>query len=144
VKCHNQFSQRLSALDTAEAQGTDAWIPTKLSSARSAHNGNTKQNVTSNLCVDSGASRDLFPDRRYFINYKDIFKDAGHYVVVADNSRVPISKGLGPFGASLPATRSSSAKYTMSHSSTRPYCPSVPIGEKGLDVPLSTTIPDDG
>jgi hypothetical protein len=70
VKCHNWFSQRLSALDTAKAQGTDAWILTKLSSASSGHTSNTKQNVTSYLCVDSGASRDLIPDRRYFIDYR--------------------------------------------------------------------------
>ncbi len=93
VKCHNRFSHRLSALDTAETQGDDAWIPTKLSSARSGKTGNNKQKVTSYLCVDSGASRDLFPDRRYFVDYKDI-SDAGHYVVVADDSHVPIH-GIG-------------------------------------------------
>jgi hypothetical protein len=93
VQCHNKFSQRLSAMDADPATGSDAWIPTKISSARSVKRGNNKPSVTSYLCVNSGASRDLFPDRRYFVDYKDI-SDAGHYVVVADDSHIPI-QGIG-------------------------------------------------
>jgi hypothetical protein len=93
IHCHHKFSQRLSAIDADIATGSDAWIPTKLSSARSVKSGNNKPPATSYLCVDSGASRDLFPDRRYFVHDKDI-SDAGHYVVVADDSHIPI-QGIG-------------------------------------------------
>jgi hypothetical protein len=80
-------------MDTVGTSGWDAWVPTKLSSARSGSSGNNKQQVISYLCVDSGASCDLFPDRSYFIHYKDI-SDAGHYVVVANGSHIPIH-GIG-------------------------------------------------
>jgi hypothetical protein len=80
-------------MDADIATGLDAWIPAKLSLARSVKSGNNKPPVTSYLCVDSGASRDLFPDWRYLVDYKDI-SDAGHYVVVADNSHIPI-QGIG-------------------------------------------------
>jgi hypothetical protein len=93
VQCHNKFLQRLSAMDTAGTTGSDAWVPTKLSSARSGSSGNNKQQVTSYLCVDSGASHDLFPNRSYFIDYNAI-SDAGHYVVVANESHIPIH-GIG-------------------------------------------------
>jgi hypothetical protein len=95
---HNKdarLTRRVAALATAPS--TDAWIPDKLLKARSSKT--TNDAVESYICVDSGASRDLFPDRSYFSDYKDI-SDKGHYVVVADNSRIPI-QGIGTVRCSL-------------------------------------------
>jgi hypothetical protein len=52
-----------------------------------------------NLCVDSGATRDMFNDRKLFFYYKDL-SSANRHVVVADDTKIPI-RGLGHVRFSL-------------------------------------------
>jgi hypothetical protein len=63
------------------------WTPVKGSARKS------KTSVSSYICADSGASRDLFTNRSWFVEYTDV-RDRHECVVVADNTRVPI-EGVG-------------------------------------------------
>ena len=69
---------------------TDIWTPVEISKARKAKNNS---HVTAYICADSGASRDLFTQREWFVDYTDILS-RNEYVVVADDTRVPIH-GIG-------------------------------------------------
>jgi hypothetical protein len=80
----NVTSPRISAIDVP---ASDAWTPVKGSARKS------RTQVSSYICADSGASRDLFPNRDWFIEYTDV-RDRHEYVVVADDTRVPI-EGVG-------------------------------------------------
>jgi hypothetical protein len=90
VHCSSaSLTRRTTGLDSKP--DSLAWTPTRLQRARSSKTSSSP--LDSYICVDSGASRDLFPDRSYFTDYTDI-SDQGHYVVVADDSRIPIL-GIG-------------------------------------------------
>jgi hypothetical protein len=80
------------------ASSTNAWIPHKLLKACSSKA--TSDDVTSCICVDSGASRDLFPYQSNFSKYTNI-SDKGHHVLIStDGSRIPI-QGIGTVDCNL-------------------------------------------
>lgn len=61
----------------------------------SYHSGKAKQQLPAyNLCVDFGASYDLIPHRSHVMDYKDT-TNACHYVVVADDTQIPVHDGIG-------------------------------------------------
>jgi hypothetical protein len=72
---------------------SSAWIPGRLHRARSSKANPSSTVLDPYICIDSGASRDLFPDRSYFTDYTDI-SHQGHYVIVADDSHISIH-GIG-------------------------------------------------
>ena len=51
------------------------------------------------MCVDSGASHDLFNSRDNFLSYQDL-TGSGKYVALADDSKVPIM-GIGTIQITL-------------------------------------------
>ena len=69
---------------------SEIWTPVELSRSRARK---SKHNVTTYVCADSGASRDLFTQRDWFVDYTDI-QSRQEYVVVANDTRVPIH-GIG-------------------------------------------------
>jgi hypothetical protein len=75
-------SPRVQAIDQPAG---DIWTTVKIKNARKSR---TAVNPYF-LCADSGASRDLFTQREWFVEYEDI-QDRNEFVVVADNTRVPI------------------------------------------------------
>jgi hypothetical protein len=76
-----------SLIQAINTPASSAWTPVR-GRARKA-----KSTVSSYLCADSGASRDLFTQRDWFIEYTDI-SARQEYVIVADDTRVPIM-GVG-------------------------------------------------
>jgi hypothetical protein len=80
-------NSRVQALEAMAHPNSDAWTPVKLKPRK------TKSPVSTYICADSGASRDLFVQQEWFVEYEDI-QDQGKFVVVADDTRVPIM-GVG-------------------------------------------------
>jgi hypothetical protein len=92
VHCSSlSFTRRTTGLDSKPA--FSAWIPGRLQRALSSKANPSSTVLDPYICIDSGASPDLFPDRSYFTEYTDI-SHQGHYVIVADDSRIPIH-GIG-------------------------------------------------
>ena len=81
-------------LSSLSAGSSDIWAPDSI--ARERNHNSTR---TTYLCADSGASRDLFVQREWFIEYTDV-RARDQYVVVADDTKVLIH-GVGTVRFSL-------------------------------------------